>query len=668
MRRSSLPRLQWVALLVFQSAWLLYPTDVPSPAHAALPSIATRDAWTCVESRNFVCLTNAESGPVGGLLRELEALRAVLASGDLGLGRAVGVPLRIVVFDGDDSFLPYNRIRSDGTPATQAYFQPFPSADYLAIALPRGPDAIRVVYHEFLHAILYENAPRIPLWLNEGLAEFYSTFRVEAATAVVGEPIGLHLELLEDRLEEQEPIFDLRGLFAITGSSSEYTEHALQGLYYAESAVLTHMLAQSGIQRGTFRNYLNRLTAGEDPTVAFEAVYGAESYDTLLTGLARYVRSGGAGWRSYGTPQSLERYPVRATPAARPDILATLGDLARMFGDERSGFAREHYDAALAIQADHPAARIGLGLLTLEEDLDAAMSHFERALASNPGDEEAAFWVGRALVERELGDGAGAFSVSQTSSPGLRRAQDLLARSLDRVPARSAALGAYALSCRFEWGERIRPALVRFDRAAADRSAVDDVLVALVGLRAQAGDRSLAERLAQERIDRMRILDASARARQHLMRADLRQAYRTIQSGQKKAGADQVRKVVEATDDALVRRQAAILLAMAGEGEDPSKVLEIYDQGVAAMQREDWGTAQARFEEARDKATDPALRREAEARLTDVLFVTGLKKAQSFLEAGMKASARAQLDILGHLPLRDEQRKMLTELREKLSN
>src|SRR5215469_17604263 len=51
-----------------------------------------------------------------------------------------------------------------------------------------APDAYHVIYHEYVHMVLQNNFRWLPLWLNEGLAEFYGNTRFEQSKIYVGAP------------------------------------------------------------------------------------------------------------------------------------------------------------------------------------------------------------------------------------------------------------------------------------------------------------------------------------------------------------------------------------------------------------------------------------------------------------------------------------------------
>ena len=71
----------------------------------------------------------------------------------------------------------------------------------VAFADGKRDEMLRTIFHEYVHLVIDNVSDGLPLWLNEGLAEYYSTFLVDAAGtgALVGRAIPAHLELLTHR-------------------------------------------------------------------------------------------------------------------------------------------------------------------------------------------------------------------------------------------------------------------------------------------------------------------------------------------------------------------------------------------------------------------------------------------------------------------------------------
>ena len=62
-----------------------------------------------------------------------------------------------------------------------------PEKNYVALRMDiTGPHSYHVIYHEYFHMITSLNFGNLPLWLNEGLAEFFATAVVHDEEVDVG--------------------------------------------------------------------------------------------------------------------------------------------------------------------------------------------------------------------------------------------------------------------------------------------------------------------------------------------------------------------------------------------------------------------------------------------------------------------------------------------------
>lgn len=120
-------------------------------------------------------------------------------------------------------------------PTARGFYQSGPERDYLAVLA--GPDDLRALSHEFVHASLEHSTARRPLWLEEGVAEFYSTVTPEKDRWLIGRPVNDHIRVLR-QLDWLSP----RQLFAITKDSAVYDEANRAGLFYAQSWAIVHLL------------------------------------------------------------------------------------------------------------------------------------------------------------------------------------------------------------------------------------------------------------------------------------------------------------------------------------------------------------------------------------------------------------------------------------------
>ena len=107
---------------------------------------------------------------------------------------------------------------------------------------------------------------RVPVWLNEGLAEHYSTYEVYRGgrEATIGAAIESHLAQLN-----ASPLLALERLLTIEHSSPLYNEGNRRSLFYAQSWALTHMLLLGGQNRtANLSAYLDQLLSGKTPAEA----------------------------------------------------------------------------------------------------------------------------------------------------------------------------------------------------------------------------------------------------------------------------------------------------------------------------------------------------------------------------------------------------------------
>lgn len=379
---------------VLAAVLLTFSGNVQAATDHRLPN--AKDRWIQVRTANFTIYSNGSERTTRLAGSNLEELRAVLRSLFGGMTFTSPVPTYIFVFDHPKSFSPYSLLYQGREKELGGYFNPGRFANHVAIVANRyGSDVSSTIYHEYVHYVLSTNQAELPLWLNEGLAEFYSTFELNGDLARIGYPIGNHLMWLKNN-----PIIPLAEFLAIDHDSPDYNEGDRRGVFYAQSWALTHMLimgSPDGRNRATV--YANLLKQGIAQQEAFEQALGG-TYKEIEKELNRYVRA-----RRF----SYSEIPVDAASSggstvsevSYPEILTRLGNLLIAQGPDRAPFAKEHFDAALAIDGSYGPAVAGLGRLDEAAGrVDDALARYERAAELAPDDFMVSFLLGRALFER----------------------------------------------------------------------------------------------------------------------------------------------------------------------------------------------------------------------------------------------------------------------------
>ena len=215
----------------------------------------------------------------------------------------------------------------------------------------------RIVYHELTHYFVQNTTAGMPLWLNEGLAEFYSTFRTDGTSVHIGRPIPEHLYWLRS-----EALIPLPELFAITTNSRDYNEGSRQGVFYAQSWALVHYLMTDADRRAKLIQFLSHLGAGKSIEDAFTSSF-AMKFAQLEQELRAYVRLFGFKYMKYPLDEMNIPEPPKSEPMAREDVLFQFGHLLAHSGPPAAESAQQFLSETLAINPANAAAHLDLARL-----------------------------------------------------------------------------------------------------------------------------------------------------------------------------------------------------------------------------------------------------------------------------------------------------------------
>jgi len=138
-----------------------------------------------------------------------------------------------------------------------------------------------------MHFLLSKAAEWMPLWMNEGLAEFYENTDIHEKNVALGQPSEANLLLLR-----QNKLLPLPVLFTVDATSPYYHEENKGSIFYAESWALTHYLYTKDRQQKTqlWGDYIELLVNKVDPVTAATRAFG--DLKQLQSNLEAYVRQG----------------------------------------------------------------------------------------------------------------------------------------------------------------------------------------------------------------------------------------------------------------------------------------------------------------------------------------------------------------------------------------
>jgi len=219
------------------------------------------DKITVYESDHFELITDGSKGRAQDLLGQFERVRSFFTQ-VLALQEPL-MKARVVVFDAEKDFRELAP-----SEVAAAFYTPLPHRDIIAIGGLKRPGEQHLVVHEYLHMLSRYTDLDLPLWLNEGIAELYSTIQPLGKKIQVGTPIPGHIQQLRN---EWPP---LERIVAVDHNSPLYNRRAHAGSFYAASWALVHMLSLSPDYRAGYKQMASGIGVGKPADEVFRSVYG----------------------------------------------------------------------------------------------------------------------------------------------------------------------------------------------------------------------------------------------------------------------------------------------------------------------------------------------------------------------------------------------------------
>jgi tetratricopeptide (TPR) repeat protein len=366
-------------------------------------------AWTRVTGPHFVVSGDTKAEDVREVAFLLEMFRDVFLRVLPGARDRSLVPPFVVVFGSEKTFAPYKPVYS-GKPAPVAGYTVYePMAPLVALRLDQSRGAFRTIFHEYTHVLF--DAPTAPLWLSEGVADYYSTATVsrDRRHVLVGGNVPGHLAQLSRRW------MPLRQVLGTTRAARNWDEVTAQS-FYAESWALVHYLTRATPGRGSqLARLLEAVAGGESEAAAFERLIGSPA--RVEAELRRYVRNGIAPPEEVMLPAQVGLQPLRERSMSPAEVEATLGRV--LYQLQRDDEALVRLGAAASLDPQLAEAQMTLGLLRLRQNRPHdAIAPFRAASAADPQNALVAYNF--ALVSLQAADG-GADAPLEAAATALER-------------------------------------------------------------------------------------------------------------------------------------------------------------------------------------------------------------------------------------------------------
>ncbi len=360
--------------------------------------VAAPEQWIEVRSTHFTVLTDANEKQGRHIVDQFERMRWVFQSMFPKANVDPAEPIVVVaaknqkVFDTMEpaAYLAKGQMRLGG------YFMHTQEKNYILLQLnAESEHPFSTVYHEYTHLQFSGSAEWMPVWLNEGLAEFMENTDIRNKDVVLGQPSVDNILYLR-----QNALIPLGVLFKVDARSPYYHEEQKGSVFYAESWALTHYLMVTGREKHSsmLGNYMELVSQHEDPVSAAEKAFG--NLKQLQTALESYIRGGDYKQfvlSSAAAPIDESTYKVGTltqteADAVRADVLAEV---------RRTDDARALLDIVLKADPNNVQAHETMGLLEVRAGhLDEALKWYGEAVKLDSKDYLAYYYYASLSMSR----------------------------------------------------------------------------------------------------------------------------------------------------------------------------------------------------------------------------------------------------------------------------
>jgi tetratricopeptide (TPR) repeat protein len=275
--------------------------------------------WLEVQTEHFTVLSNSTEKDARHVAAQFERMRAVFhvlmptASDD------PGSPIVVLALKDRKAFrtlepadyLAKNQLELAG------FFQRAQDKNYVLVRMDaEGEHPFSTVYHEYTHYMFRRADDWMPLWLGEGLAEFYQNTEIADKDVRLGQPSVDDILYLR-----QNKLLPVTTLLAVDHNSPYYHDEQKGSVFYAESWALTHYIEITDKTNGTHRlqDYAKNVQQHQDPVTAAQNAFG--DLKKLDQALESYVRQSQFKEFHMVSPVDFPEtsFAVRPVPSAEAD-------------------------------------------------------------------------------------------------------------------------------------------------------------------------------------------------------------------------------------------------------------------------------------------------------------------------------------------------------------
>ncbi len=355
----------------------------------AVSLYAKTESWIQVQSQHFIVITPASEKDGRHVADQLERMRDVFHTAFPKAEVDPPSPIVVIAVENEKDFkaLEPAAYLAKGSLQLGGLFVRAPDKNYIMLRLREqepafgynavineNPHPYSVVYHEYTHLLFSKAEDWMPLWLNEGLAQFFENTEIRNKEVKSGEPSRENLFILH-----QNRLLPLDVLFAVDRNSPYYHEETKGSIFYAESWALTHYFWIQDQKNSTHKliDYMRLVAGGVDPVTAGTNAFG--DLNALQKTLDAYVNQATFLALKMDTPIAVDDSAFVISSLTQSDADAIRADFLAY--DGRTDDAKALVDTVLKEDPKNPQAYETMGYLnTRQTNFDGARKWYEKAI------------------------------------------------------------------------------------------------------------------------------------------------------------------------------------------------------------------------------------------------------------------------------------------------
>ena len=556
-----------------------------------IPLPGPKQQWVRGRSAHFLTISAASERRTRDVVESLEMVAAALKQLDPHLA-AEGDLTRLVLFARSRDGVPYFDLLV-GRPGTPGAF--VSNSEGVGTMLVDGSrsDADRTVFHELVHNLLSKSGTKLPMWLEEGMADYFSTAVVMKDAVRIGSRISDHTMLLNSR-----PLMALNDLFAVQPGA----EIGATGYFYAESwAVVDWMMRTSS---ASFYRFLGDIDHGVSAAEAMQ-----REFHTAPILVERLLTS------------SMSRPPARVTlpvekireiaiePISRDMAIIELASFLGGFESTRPDAERFLTTVITSDPKNGYAIAAVAALRAKEKHYDEATKLYEQALQLTPKDPGISLDYAESLLGNAIGPFTGTVDIEDDAAPRFRRARQLATDAL--AAGGDAARASAVIGTSYLVESDPGPGVDALRRARELRPNRYDVALNLYALLIRAGDRESADKLFEQISSRVRTPQAIFAARAVYVREQIAMVNKLIHDNRIGEATPILSHLIEVTPDPNAKMSLQQQLSHLREVEDANRQIIAYNAATEAANRGETKRAIQMLDQLLETATDGTVVRDA---------------------------------------------------------